>query len=91
MAELDLNGILNLHYGVHPGFRRNPKHYGTEILVESAKYIFKNMKFVKRIELFIKEINKGSIQCAEKAGYHLTRKIEPKNGDGKVKVYSKSR
>ena len=31
MASLDQNGTLNLHYGVHPDYRRN--HYGTKILL----------------------------------------------------------
>lgn len=91
LAELNLNGILNLHYGVHPDFRKNPNHYGTKILKESSKYIFKNISSVKGIELYIKEINKGSIQCAENAGYNLTREILPKNGNGKILVYSKIR
>ena len=91
MAELDLDGVLNLHYGVHPSFRRNPKHYGTRILKESSQYIFKNMSNVKKIELFIKPMNRGSIKCAENAEYHLIREIKSKQGHDKILVYSKER
>lgn len=91
LAELDLNGVLNLHYGVHPDFRRNPEHYGTRILLESSQYIFQNINNVKTIELFIKEMNKGSIKCAQNANYKLAREIEPKKGNGKILVYSRNR
>lgn len=91
LAELSLDGVLNLHYGVHPAFRRNPKHYGTRILMESSQYIFKNITNVKRIELFIKGINKGSIKCAENANYQLNREIVARNGNDKILVYAKTR
>lgn len=89
LAGLDFDGVLNLHYGVHPNFRRNPKHYGTKILTEASNYIFKNMSSVKTIELFIKEINSGSIRCAENANYRLTREIVTRSGYGKILVYAK--
>lgn len=91
LADLDFDGVLNLHYGVHPDFRRNIKHYGTRILMESSQYIFKNISNVKRIELFIKEMNKGSIKCAENANYILSREIVAKNGNNKILVYDKMR
>lgn len=89
LDQLDLSGVLNLHYGVHPAFRRNKEHYGTKILLESSKYIFKTINSVKKIELFIKEINKGSIKCAENAGYELNREITSQKGNNKILVYDK--
>ena len=41
-AFVDSDGVLNLHYGVHPDYRK--MNYGTQILIESSKYIFQNMK-----------------------------------------------
>lgn len=91
LAKLDLNGVLNLHYGVHPAFRRSSNRYGTKILIESSQYIFKNMNNVKQIELFIKQINRGSIKCAENASYKLNREIVSRSGSDKILVYSKAR
>ena len=67
LAALDDEGILNLHYAVHHDYRK--QGYGTKILSEVRSHIFKNMPDVKKIDLYIKEINKGSIKCAINAGY----------------------
>ncbi len=87
MASLDQNGTLNLHYGVHPDYRRN--HYGTKILLEVQKCIFHQFPNVKKIELHIKEINKGSIRCAENAGFKLIRDEQLRKDDSKLKIYMK--
>lgn len=89
MASLDQNGTLNLHYGVHPDYRRN--HYGTKILLEVQKCIFHQFPNVKKIELHIKEINKGSICCAEKAKFWYESEYHPRHYDCKIKIYSKRR
>lgn len=83
LANLDEEGILNLHYGVHPDYRK--KGYGTRILLETSKYLFKNMNAVKEIELYISEINKGSIGCATNAHFVYGREYR---ADYMVKVYS---
>jgi len=89
LAYLDSDGTLNLHYGVHPDSRK--KHYGSRILQETPKYIFKQIPDVKRIELHIKEINKGSIQCAENANFILQREYGIKQSENIIKVYEKKR
>ena len=65
LNELDDCGVLTLHYGVGPDFRR--KEYGTRILVEVSDYAFKNIDNVNGIKLHIRNINQGSIKCAKKA------------------------
>lgn len=79
-------GILNLYYATHPDYRKNEKHYGSKILKETSKYLLKNLKEVNQIELRIKEINKGSIKCAEKAGFKLTKEKNSKI-DSKIMIY----
>ena len=88
-ASLDNDGIMNLHYGVHPDFRR--MHYGTQILTESSKYIFENMKNVSAIELYIKQINKGSAKCAINANFTYDRSIPSRSDDCLVNVYTMKR
>lgn len=46
-AFLDTNGILNLHYGVHPDYRK--MHYGTKILEETSEYLFRSDMPIKNI------------------------------------------
>ena len=65
LARLNHIGELELHYGVSPNFRK--KGYGTKILEEVGDYLLK--RDVNKIKLDIKENNKGSIRCAEKANY----------------------
>lgn len=65
--ELDEFGVLTLHYGVGPDFRR--KNYGTKILQEVSEYAFKNINEVEKVRLYINAINKGSIKCAENANF----------------------
>ena len=65
--ELDKFGILTLHYAVHPDLRR--QGYGTKILVEVSDYAFKTITETNKIRLYIRNINKGSIKCAEKADF----------------------
>lgn len=86
LAFLDGDGVLNLHYAVHPDYRR--KHYGTKILTEISKYLFKNMLSVSKIELYIKEMNTGSIKCAENAKFKFDRDFKPVKCDCTVKIYS---
>lgn len=86
LASLDIDGVLNLHYAVHPNYRK--QHYGTEILTETSKYLLKNIAVINRIELFIKDINKGSIRCAENAKFTLNREFCSVKSDCLVKVYS---
>ena len=83
-------GRLNLYYATHPDYRRNEKHYGSKILKETSKYLLKNMKEVTEIELSIKEINKGSIKCAEEAGFKLETQTTSKR-DSKLMIYKKSK
>ena len=56
---------------VHPDYRK--MHYGTKILEETSEYLFHSNMPIKNIELYIKEINKGSIKCAINAGFTLDR------------------
>lgn len=77
LASLNNEGILNLYYATHPYYRRNANHYGSKILKETSKYLLENMKDINKIELRIKKINKGSIKCAEKAGFKLEK--QPNN------------
>lgn len=88
-AFLDTNGILNLHYGVHPDYRE--MHYGTKILEETSEYLFRSDMPIKNIELYIKEINKGSIKCAINAGFTLDRSFPSRIDNCKVNVYSKKK
>ena len=67
-------------------YRKNEKHYGSKVLKETSKYLLKNLKEVNQIELRIKEINKGSIKCAEKAGFKLTKEKNSKI-DSKIMIY----
>lgn len=85
LAFLENNGTLNLHYGVHPSYRK--QHYGTRILQEVPKYIFKEMSEVKSIELYINEINKGSIHCAKNANFVYEREFQLRRDECKMKVY----
>lgn len=62
------SGKLDLHYGVHPEYRN--KGYGTKILIQMSSYIFKTMSHVEKIQLYIANVNYGSINCAKKAGFH---------------------
>lgn len=89
LAELDMDGVLNLHYGVHPLYRHNEKHYGTRILKEVTPYIYSKFKDVNKIELHIKEININSIRCALDANYNFDRSYKPRLDDNIIKVYSK--
>ena len=86
MASLNKNGEVDLHYGVHPDFRK--QGYGSKILLEVSNYLLKNTEYVKRIKLDIKEENKGSILCAENANFTLYNMIKTKQ-DGNVLVYIK--
>lgn len=67
--ELDMSGVLTLHYAVHPDLRR--QGYGTKILVEVSDYAFKSIEKVNMVRLYIRNYNKGSIKCAENAGFKL--------------------
>ena len=87
IASLDQDGTLNLYYGVHPDYRGN--HYGTKILQEVQKCIFQKFPNAKKIELHIKEINSGSIRCAENAGFKLIRDEQLRKDDSKLKIYMK--
>ncbi len=87
-AFMDTNGILNLHYAVHPDYRK--QGYGTKILTETSKYLFRNMDAVKQIELYIKEINTGSIRCAENARFEYEREFKSRQDDCMIKVYVKN-
>lgn len=88
LASLDDMGVLNLHYGIHPAFRK--QHYGTKILKEVPKYIFNSMSSVKQIELHIKEINTGSIRCAENTKFEYEREFKSRQDDCMIKVYVKN-
>lgn len=88
LAFLDSNGVLQLHYGVHPDHRKN--HYGSKILTESSKYIFKRFLNVNKIELYIKQFNIGSIKCAENANFKMERDFKTQS-DCLIKIYAKSR
>lgn len=81
LASINKEGSLYLHYAVHPDYRR--QHYGTKLLKETSEYLLKNNKDITKIELHIKDVNNGSIRCAEKSGFSLEKK------DGAVKIYSK--
>ena len=87
LARLNHIGELELHYGVSPNFRK--KGYGTKILEEVGDYLLK--RDVNKIKLDIKENNKGSIRCAEKANYHFERAISLGYDDPKVLTYVKER
>lgn len=89
LAYLELDGTLNLHYGIHPDYRK--QHYGTRILQEVSKYIFKRLPNVKKIELYIKEINKGSLHCAKNANFNFQREFESRHDECKVMVYAKNK
>lgn len=82
-AFLDFDGVLNLHYAVHPSYRR--MHYGSKMLLDVSKYILKNMS-VNAIELYIKDINSGSIKCAKNANFTFDRSFQT-SIDGKINVY----
>lgn len=83
------DNILNLHYGVHPSYRR--QNYGTMILNEVPKYLFNHFDSVKEIELWIKEINKGSIKCAIKNDFIYKNEISSRVDDCKIMIYSKKK
>lgn len=87
LAFLDMDGTLNLHYAVHPSYRN--QHYGTKILQEVSQYIFQQLPNVKKIELYIKEINTGSIKCAENANYIYEKDFSSRNDEGKIMVFQK--
>lgn len=89
LASYEPDGVLNLHYAVHPDYRR--QHYGTRILQETSKYILEQFSKVQKIELYIKEINKGSIKCAENANFLYDREFQPRKFDSKIIVYQKKR
>lgn len=89
LANFDLDGTLNLHYAVHPIYRK--QHYGTKILKEVSKYLFQNIQDLKTIELYIKEINTGSLKCAANAGFSFDRNLSTVKSDCSVNVYSKKR
>lgn len=89
LAFMDSNGILNLHYAVHPSYRR--EHYGTKILREVPDYLLKNFTDINTIELYIKEINQNSRKCASNAGFILERDYTPRSCNGKIMVYTKKR
>ena len=77
LNELDVNGVLTLHYAVHPDLRK--QGYGTKILVEVSDYAFKNIDRVTKIRLYIRNYNKGSIKCAEHAGFKLQKNLIEEN------------
>lgn len=79
--------VLNLHYGVHPKFRKNSKHYGARILKETKNCLFEKFNNISEIELYINEINMGSIKCAEEAGYIYRREFSNREGT-KFKIYT---
>lgn len=87
LAFMDFDGVLQLHYGVHPDFRR--QQYGTKILKETSNYILKTIKPVKKIELYINQQNKGSIKCAENAMFKLEREFKSPKSEFSTKVYMK--
>lgn len=89
LAFLDSDGTLNLHYAVHPNYRK--QHYGTKILQETSQYIFKNFSNIKKIELYIKEINTGSIKCAEHANFIYEKDFPSRKDDCKIRIYQKIR
>ena len=82
--------VLNLHYGVHPKFRRNVKHYGAKILKETKNCLFERFSDVSEIELYINEINRGSIKCAEEAGYIYRKEFSNRRGT-RFKIYTAKR
>lgn len=67
LADLEMSGILTIHYAVHPDYRH--QGYGTKILTEVASYALHNISKVNTIQLNINKINDKSIACAKKAGY----------------------
>lgn len=81
--ELSSLGILTLHYGISPEYRR--KGYGSMLLEECSSYLFKNMKEVRAVELAINKENVGSIKCAKNA---LFQEEEERNG---MKIYRKQK
>lgn len=89
LSFLDENANLDLHYGVHPEYRR--QGYGSKILLEIGKYIFKEMANVNKIRLVIKNINRGSSKCAINAGYKISDEIIPVIDSKIVSVYEKHR
>lgn len=86
---LDKNGNLDLHYGVHPEYRR--QGYGSKILLEIKEYVFKELANVNKIRLFIKKVNKGSTKCAINAGYKISDEVIPMISTETVSVYVKER
>lgn len=80
---------LDLHYGVHPDYRK--MGYGTKILTEVSDYLLKNNYHdVKHIKLLISNINEGSSFCARDANFKLSNIIKEKNY-GNILVYTKSK
>jgi len=74
-------GVLTLHYGIHPDFRR--QGYGRLLLEEVSSYLFQKNAEVKAIELVINQENIGSMKCAKQAGFQ-----EESEKEG-LKVYQK--
>jgi len=89
LAFLDQNGNLDLHYGVHPEYRR--QGYGSKILLETKDYVFREMSNVNKIRLFIKNINRGSTKCAINAGYEILNDSTVNTNSETVSVYVKQR
>ena len=67
LAELDMSGVLTIHYAVHPDYRH--QGYGTKILKETIYYAKHHIDKANSIRLYINKQNNRSILCAEKAGY----------------------
>ena len=67
LAELDMEGILTIHYAVHPDYRC--QGYGAKILTETIYYVKHHIDKANSIRLYINNKNNRSISCAEKAGY----------------------
>ncbi len=61
--------MLDLHYAVHPDFRKNPNHYGRKILTEFENYAFRNINGIDGIELRIKLDNIFSKRCIRNIGF----------------------
>lgn len=89
LACLGSDGILNLHYGIHPLYRG--QHYGTKILQEVPSIIFQKLPEVKKIELYINETNEASINCALNANFAYQSEFQIMASSNKLKVYELTR
>lgn len=87
LDKLDIEGVLTIHYAVHPDYRK--MKYGSKILDETAYYVLHNINEVKKLKLKIVEINKSSIECAKHCGYKKESESAPNIKMDRKVVYTK--